>query len=156
MKHIVTTAYHAQANGIIERGHQAFTKAMAILVTETGKGWPTHFYNILWADRVTVRRTIGLSAFYMLYGKMPVLPVHFQIPVFRCLDRQITETEGDAVTAKLICARAAALNVLNGDREMATRYIKAAKQYNKEYFDATKTIRAVPLKVGDYVLVHNS
>lgn len=59
VKHIVTTAYHAQANGIIERGHQAFTKAVAILVAETGRTWDKHFYNILWADRVTVRRTVG-------------------------------------------------------------------------------------------------
>jgi transposase InsO family protein len=51
----LVSAYHPQANGLIERGHQAVVNAIAKYCDDPDKkDWPEHLHLALWADRITV------------------------------------------------------------------------------------------------------
>ena len=55
-KHTVT-AYHLQANGIVERGHKQLVDGLSKACTKDSiKKWPEYHVPVLWADRITVRK----------------------------------------------------------------------------------------------------
>lgn len=67
------SAYNKQANGVVERGH--FTIRETIMKSvDHRKEWPTKVPIAFFADRITVSRVTGFSAYYFLHGVHPVLP----------------------------------------------------------------------------------
>lgn len=142
LDHLKTTAYHPQANGIVERGHRAFTKALAILVQQSGNSWVDELPNVLWADRVTVKRSTGRSPHALLYGREPLMPVHFEVPVFGLWESTIKpEMTDDEKSAHLILSRVKAIEILNNNIQDAIVRLRAMKQYNKEMHDAQRSVR---------------
>ncbi|HLH86478.1 MAG TPA: RNase H-like domain-containing protein, partial [Thermoplasmataceae archaeon] len=66
--------YNSQANGKIERAHFDLRQA---LVKATGGDLPKWFFflkHVLWADRVTTRRGLGCSPYFIVTGAEPLLP----------------------------------------------------------------------------------
>ena len=76
VERIQISAYHAQANGMIERGHGPLKDALSKL----GSDWPTNLAAVLFADRTTVHGPTGYTPFYMVYGREPILPVKSRFP----------------------------------------------------------------------------
>ena len=68
---IQVSAYHAQANGMIERGHQPLKDALSKL----GANWVGNLPAVLFADRTTVHGPTGYTPFYMVYRQEPILLV---------------------------------------------------------------------------------
>jgi len=63
----VVSAYHPQANGLVERGHDSIVNSLSKYSRQPGD-WVRYLSLALWADRVSVRRSTGYSAFELLYG----------------------------------------------------------------------------------------
>ena len=63
--------YYPQSNGLVERGYQSIVD---VLVNLGGK-WTRHLSSVLWADRITTRRSTGYTPFQLVYGQECVLPV---------------------------------------------------------------------------------
>ena len=63
--------YHPQSNGLIERGHQSIVDALAKL----GGQWHLLLSFVVWADRITTRRSTGFPPYQLLFGQECVLPV---------------------------------------------------------------------------------
>lgn len=74
IRHIRISPYNKQANRIVERSHQTIRRAILKTCGDKPSRWPEVTPYIFWADRVTVRKTIGYSPFYMVHGVEPVLP----------------------------------------------------------------------------------
>lgn len=70
-RNVPIAAYHPQSNGLIECGHQSIIDALAKL----GPHWVEHLLAILWADRVTTRRSTGFAPYKLVFGQDCVLPV---------------------------------------------------------------------------------
>ena len=67
--------YNSQANGKIERAHFDIRQA---LVKATGgdlSKWYWFLKPVLWADRVTVRKGLGCSPYFITLGAEPILPL---------------------------------------------------------------------------------
>jgi transposase InsO family protein len=60
---IVVSAYHPQGNGMVERGHKPITDSIAKVCSERQSDWPEYLPYALWADRITARRSTGMSPF---------------------------------------------------------------------------------------------
>jgi hypothetical protein len=72
---IKISAYNSQANGIIERAHFDIRQA---LVKATGgdlSKWYWFLKMVLYADRVTVRKDLGCSPYFIVLGAEPILPL---------------------------------------------------------------------------------
>jgi hypothetical protein len=147
VERIQISAYHAQANGMIERGHGPLKNALSKL----GSDWPTNLTAVLFADRTTVHRPTGYTPFYMIYGREPILPVESRFPTWRTL---FTEEITDR--SKLIEVRARQFQMREEDVNEAIFRKTRRRQEGKEAFDARHNIRTRPFQVGDIVLRYDS
>lgn len=72
--HIKISPYNSRAQGIVERSHRTFREVLY------RSCWPdpgllsTKFHQVLWAERITIRPTVGYSPYYLVNGHEPLLP----------------------------------------------------------------------------------
>ncbi|KAK4699351.1 hypothetical protein P7C70_g6909, partial [Phenoliferia sp. Uapishka_3] len=74
IKRIIIAPNHPEANGQEERGHQELVNCL-VKITDSPKAWAKHLPMVLFADRISMRRTTGMTPFAMVYGTEAVLPV---------------------------------------------------------------------------------
>jgi hypothetical protein len=79
----MTTTYHPQANGQVERTNKVIESILTKTVKENRKDWSHRLPEVLWACRTTWRNTIGFSPYELVYGKSVVFPVEFEIKTLR-------------------------------------------------------------------------
>jgi len=78
---ITITPYHAATNGVIEQGHRPIADGLSKLTAcsdEPKEMWIDHLPAMLWANSITVRRTIRYSPFHLMFGQDAVLPVELK------------------------------------------------------------------------------
>lgn len=66
IKHVVTTPYHPQANGFVEREHQNLIRFLKSL--PKGDNWENKLSTALFIDRTTTRSRTGYSPQLLVYG----------------------------------------------------------------------------------------
>nr|XP_012564413.2 uncharacterized protein LOC105848753 [Hydra vulgaris] len=71
----VTSAYHPQANDLVENQNQTIKKAIVKVLTENGKSWASVLDGILFVLRVKVHDSMGYSPFCLMYNRQPYLPI---------------------------------------------------------------------------------
>jgi transposase InsO family protein len=70
--HIITTAYHPQSNGMVERAHRRLKDALRARLA--GVDWPEHLPWALLGLRAAPREDTGVSSAELLYGEPLALP----------------------------------------------------------------------------------
>jgi hypothetical protein len=68
IQNTVISGYHPQANGLVEWGHVPIVHSLAKYCGDSPQTWPQYLSLALWADRISVHRSTGYSAFELLYG----------------------------------------------------------------------------------------
>jgi len=64
--HIVlghSTAYHPQGNGLAESSSKYLVNIIKKVLEVNKKNWHKTLINALWADRVSTKKSIGMSSF---------------------------------------------------------------------------------------------
>jgi hypothetical protein len=151
IRRIVVSPYHAQSNGMIERGHKPIVDALAKLTGQFGGRWEHHLHAVLWADRTTVHRPTGHTPFYMLHGREAVVPVESRYATWRTLEWSKARDREE-----LLALRARQFEIRDQDLEEAVLRKKRVRQEGKEAFDKRHNIKKRPLEVGDIVLKHDT
>ncbi len=85
VKRGMVSAYHPQANRMIERGHKPIVDALSKMSDGGCKNWVQNLPSVLWVDRSTVRTSTGLDPYYINCGSEPVLPIELEISTGRIL-----------------------------------------------------------------------
>ena len=67
-----TSAYHPQADGLVEHFNRTLTAMLAKTVEKGGKDWNQR---LLFAYRACQQQSTLKSTFYLLYGRDPRLPI---------------------------------------------------------------------------------
>jgi len=145
------SAYHPQANGMVERGHKPIVDALAKLSAEGKGNWLENLQGVLFADRATVKTTTGVSPMRMNYGYEPLLPIETRVSTKNYLQWSKAGT-----TAELLRLRT--LQFQRRDEEMVESQLRQRRkrEEGKEYFDDSRRIRSEPINEGDLVLLHNT
>jgi hypothetical protein len=149
----IVSPYHPQANGLVERGHDSMVNSLAKYSKRPGD-WVEHLPLALWADRISVRRSTGYSAFELVYGRDCILPVELSVTSWSLVDWDAVKDRED-----LILARMQQLDEQTLELSQAVENLRNSRKANKAYFDQTRTLRPdndQQLRGGDLVLVHNS
>jgi hypothetical protein len=76
-----STPYYPQGNGLVESSKKILIRIIKIFLEDNKKAWHSRLKFALWADRVTTKRSIGISPFQLVYGTKVVFPSHLAIPV---------------------------------------------------------------------------
>ena len=72
IQHIMTTSYHPQAYGMVERVHRQLKDALP--AREAGAEWPEHLLWVLLGLRAAPKETTGISSAQLVLGQPLVLP----------------------------------------------------------------------------------
>jgi hypothetical protein len=75
VQHCLTTAYHPQANGMVERCHRQLKDALRARLA--GTCWPDHLPWVLLGLRAAPKEDSGVSSAELLYGTPLTLPGQF-------------------------------------------------------------------------------
>jgi hypothetical protein len=151
--HIRVSGYNHRANGLVERSHFDVRQSLYKAADGNEHGWSPVTYSVYWAERVTIKRRMGCSAYFATTGAHPLLPLDF-------LEATYLMPPPDSIlsTTDLIARRAIALqkrsehlsqiysNVFKARREAALRFEEEHKATIKDY----------DFKRGDLVLMRNS
>ena len=100
----------------------------------------------LWADRISVKKSLGTSPYALVYGKDTVLPTHLEMPALWMLDDD--KDDLDPLNARL-----AQLIQLEEDREKAYEAFAKHASDTKRWFSKGSTARE--FKARDLVLKWN-
>ena len=145
--------YNLKTNGRIERPHWDVRQMLYKATDGNPSKWFWFFHHVMWADRVTIRKGLGCSLFFMVTGVHPILPLDIQEATWlvELPDRKLS-------TAELIGFRARALAKHREHVfEMRQRISKQKMEWLLKYErDHKHTIMDLKFKTGDLVLVRNT
>jgi hypothetical protein len=65
---IHSTPYYPQGNGLAESSNKSLIKIIKILLEDNKKAWDSKLKFSLWVDRVSTKRSLGISPFQLVYG----------------------------------------------------------------------------------------
>jgi hypothetical protein len=153
IQNTIISAYHPQTAGLVERGHGPVVNALSKYCSHAPTTWPTYLPLALWADRISVRRSTGYSAFELVYGRDCLLPVELMIESWQTVDWEAVESRED-----LILARMQQLDHRRVSETIAAANLRNSRKANKVYFDEHHRHRPhdQQLREGDLVLLFNS
>ena len=149
---VQVSKYNPRANGVVEAGHWSLISAMAKM-SEEGHRWFKYLDAALLADRTAIRSSHGYSAFYLLYGWQPILPMEIEFPTWRLINWSDASTP-----LKLFRARLRVLMRKEEDVEKARSKVLAFRKRIAERTDKSNvhTLRTEPLQEGDIVLTYDN
>ena len=151
IKKVSTSPYHPQGNGRIERGHRSIKDALSKLKIEKRGNWVQNLPAVLWADRVTVQSSTGVTPYRLVYGYDPVLPIEQEIPSWSFLSWAEVRSRSE-----LLAMRGLQLQRRDEDLEEIRLRQRRKREENKEAFDDRRKVRTTLIQAGDLVLLHKS
>jgi Integrase zinc binding domain/Integrase core domain len=139
VRHLYSTPYHPQTNGLVERFNRTLCESLAKL-TQGEKDWDDFITPILFGYRTSKQASTKFTPFYLVYGRTPQMP-HMEMDEImegNMLDRLYQLTE-ELPTAQ----------------GTAQENIRKAQRKQKERFDL-KAVRKRKFKIGDKVLTYDA
>ena len=86
IKRTVVSAFHLQANGLVERGHNSIVNSLSKYCSKHTIDWMKVLPFALWTDRISVLRSTRYSAFKLVYSQDCLLPVDFTLESWSIVD----------------------------------------------------------------------
>jgi len=145
--------YNSQANGTVEVGHRDIRQSVSKATDGDLKRWFWFLPQVIWADRITVRRGLGCSPYFAVCGAHPVIPLDLEEATW------LVEWPDTIVsTDELIGLRARALAKHTYHvEEMRERVHKFKESDAYRYAEKYKhVIKDYKFQAGDLVLVRNT
>ena len=69
------------------------------LLEENKKSWNNKLVHALWVDRLTMKKSIGMSPYQLVYGTEAVFPTSLGVPVIKLF--QEIQTEEDSMVRRI-------------------------------------------------------
>lgn len=145
IKHEVSSAYHHQTIGKVERFHKFMENSLSTVVRNDQTNWPDYIDSSLFVYRTSYNRALREVPFYLLYGRDPRLPQDLLVEVPKANLREIKAEDLDIYKSKLLRVIQSIHNKLEADKEQT-------RNKYKEYYN--KTHKEIKFNVGEQVKVH--
>ncbi len=73
--HLVTTAYHPQCNGLVERFNHPFAEMISMFVNSKHSNWDDVIDHVVFAYNTSKQESTGKTPFLLVYGREALLPI---------------------------------------------------------------------------------
>eukprot|EP00253_Pinus_taeda_P003422 PITA_03422 len=80
-----STVYYPQGNGLAESSNKSLINIIKKMLEENKRNWHRKLTNALWADRLSTKRSIGMSPYELVYGMEAKFPSSLGIPAIKLL-----------------------------------------------------------------------
>jgi hypothetical protein len=77
--------YYPQGNVLAESSNKTLVNIIKKTLHENKKSWHNKLVFALWDDRLTTKRSIGMSPYQLVYGTKEVFPTSLGVPVMKLL-----------------------------------------------------------------------
>jgi hypothetical protein len=128
---------------LAESSNKSLIKIIKKLLEDNKKAWDSKMKFSLWDDRVTTKRSLGLSPFQLVYGVEAIFPTQLAFPVEKFL--QDYQGEPDDMVRRI-----QQLVEVQQTREQLLDRVQDHQQKIKQTFD--KKVRKEYFQLGDLVL----
>lgn len=88
-----STKYYPRGNGLGESSNKSLVNIIKKQLETNKKGWHKKLVNALWADRVSQKKSIGMSPFEIVYGIDIVFSTSLEILVVKLLQESSCEED---------------------------------------------------------------
>eukprot|EP00253_Pinus_taeda_P024588 PITA_24588 len=88
-----STAYYPQGNGLAESSCKSLVNIIKKLLEMNKKSWHKKLVNALWADKVSQKKSIGMSPFKLMYDVDTVFPTSLAVLVVKLLQEEGSEDD---------------------------------------------------------------
>ena len=141
-----TTPYHPMGNGQRERYNRTMHALLRTLTPTQKSKWPEHLPELTYAYNVTPHAATGFSPFYLMFSRVPRLPVDIRLHRDDILQSQVAH--GDSSDW-----------VHQHQTRLKRAYTKATEQLNLDIANRKavhdKRVREDVLRVGEHVHLRN-
>jgi hypothetical protein len=138
-----TTPYHPMGNGVTERFNRTLGNMLRTLPPTAKARWPQVLRTLTFCYNCTVHETTGFAPFYLMYGRVPRLPIDVMFQHVVQDDKVINH--GEFVSRlKQDLSEASGIALKHSLDEQA----RHARLYNRR-------VKGSPLAMGDRVLLAN-
>lgn len=153
INHIKISPYNSQAQGVVERAHFGLRESLVKLCGRRLNKWPELLDYALWSQRITTKKGLGYSPYYMVHGVEPQFPFDFEEASW--LAPGLVKP---VATSTLIAIRARQLEKRSEDIDQMRKEVHTIKRkYAGNAISREKMLRSDGyFEPGDLVLVRNS
>ena len=81
IQHDLTTPYHPQTNGQVERGNDVIKNMISMYVNEYHTDWNDYLLFVTFAYNTTVQTSTKMSPFELMYGRKVTTPEDYNFTV---------------------------------------------------------------------------
>jgi len=138
-----STTYYPQGNGLAESSNKILIKIIKNMLVENKKSWDSNMKYAMWEDRISIKKSIGVSHFQLVYGIYSILPIQLSISVMNYLQDDLEESND-------VPRRFFQLIELQQKRETINEHAQNFKDKMKIIFD--KKEKQDTFQTGDLVL----
>lgn len=138
-----TTAYHPMGNGTTERFNRTLGGMIRTLPPRAKQAWPQMLHTLTFMYNSTPHETTGFPPFYLMYGRVPRLPVDV-------LFKSALREDGDVSYPKYVEGLMKDLKeaMVFAEKHASSEQRRQAKIYNRR-------AKGAPIEPGDRVLLAN-
>ena len=138
-----TTAYHPMGNGQTERFNRTLGSMLRALPLAAKQHWAQQIQTLTFAYNATIHETTGYAPFYLMYGRVPRLPVDV---VFKQVLKDPVVTDFNTYAGKLMAN-------LHEAATIAQQHTRKQQQHQAKVYN--KKAHGTHLNIGDRVLLAN-
>ena len=140
IQHLMSTPYHPQTNGLVERFNRTLGEALAKSATENIEEWDQYIAPVLFAYRTSKHATTRMTPFFLVHGREAKLVA------------DSSKMEEETHLAEHVESQ---LNNLPIARHNVKQQINDEQQIQKERYD-DKHQKSIQYKKGDLVLYYKA
>ena len=143
LKHLKTTAWHPQCNGLVERFNGTLKTILKKLCAECPEQWDRYLPSVLFAYRTSIQESSGFSPFELVFGRKIRGPMELLRAFWGGTeDEEVKNTYKYVVDLK---------QRLQETCNIAQQELLKAQEMNKKYYD--RSARPKTIEVGKRVLL---